>query len=121
MNKTELKSRTKTFSLAILKLLGSIPRNVAGYAISKQIVRSGTSVSANYRAACRAKSTKDFLNKLIIIEEECDETALWLELLMESGLLNDEQVQKLWKEADELTAIFTAAGKTVRDQLNHDK
>lgn len=113
--------RTKAFSLSIIRLIDSIPQTLGGRTIAQQIVRSGTSVGANYRAACRAKSDRDFLNKMIIIEEEADETAFWLELLMESGLLDDATVRTLHKEANELTAIFTTSGKTVRDRLAQAK
>src|SRR5687768_1079182 len=87
---TNLVPRTKTFSLQIIELIEIIPQTISGKTIAHQIVRSGTSVGANYRAACRAKSDRDFLNKMIILEEEADETAFWLEMLMESGILNDD-------------------------------
>jgi four helix bundle protein len=117
MARNELVARTKQFALQILTLVDAIPPTVRGRAIAAQIVRSGTSVGANYRAACRAKSDKDFLNKMVILEEEADETSFWLELLIESGLLNSPFTSSLLKEADELTAIFTASGKTVRQRL----
>jgi four helix bundle protein len=121
MAKNELIGRTKQFALIILALADGIPQTLQGRTIAAQIVRSGASVGANYRAACRAKSGRDFLNKMVILEEEADETCFWLELLMESGLLNSPAVLSLHKEADELTAIFTASGRTVRERLNNSR
>ncbi len=112
--KDELKKRTRTFALDIIKLVAELPKNQAGRTIGNQIIRSGTSVGANYRAACRARSNKDFISKITIVEEECDETLFWLELIDESNLLESDELQKLLKEADELTAIFTASGRTAR-------
>jgi four helix bundle protein len=121
MSKNELISRTNQFALRILAIGDGIPQNVQGRAIATQIVRSGTSVGANYRATCRAKSDRDFLNKMVILEEEADGTSFWLELLMELGLLNTSAVASLYRDADELTAIFTASGRTVRERLNNSR
>ena len=121
MTKQELSLRTKKFALGILQLVDDIPQSIGGKAIAAQIVRSGNSVGANYRAACRAKSDRDFLNKMVILEEEADETAFWLELIMESGLMHTDMTISLHKEAAELTAIFTSSGKTVRQRLQSDK
>jgi len=121
MNKEELKNRTKTFALSIIKLIDKVPNTVSGNVIAKQIVRSATSVGANYRAACRAKSNKDFLYKILIIEEEADETCYWLELLKESLMVNQELLNPLLKESNELTAIFTATGKTLHSNINSKK
>jgi len=114
MTKEELKERTKKFALMIIELVEGLPNTVAGRTIGNQIIRSGTSVAANYRAACRARSNADFISKITIVEEECDETLFWLELIAEANLLKKEKLQDLVKEADELTAIFTASGKTAR-------
>jgi four helix bundle protein len=114
MTKEELKKRTRQFALMIIKLIEELPNNKAGYTIGNQIIRCGTSVAANYRSACRARSTADFVSKITIVEEECDETLFWLELIDESNLMQKEKLQHLLKEADELTAIFTAAGKTTK-------
>lgn len=114
MTKDELKKRTKQFALRIIKLVESLPNSKAGYAIGNQIIRSGTSVAANYRAACRARSPKEFIAKMGIVEEESDETLFWLEIVGESGLIPQEKLVELIKEADELTAIFTASGKTAK-------
>jgi len=98
----------------IIELVEGLPNTVAGRTIGNQIIRSGTSVAANYRAACRARSNADFISKITIVEEECDETLFWLELIAEANLLKKEKLQDMVKEADELTAIFTASGKTAR-------
>jgi four helix bundle protein len=115
MTKEELKERTKKFSLLIIKLAEELPNTNAGRTISNQVIRAGTSVAANYRAACRARSKADFISKITIVEEECDETLFWLELIAESNLLKKENLRYLLREADELTAIFTSSGKTARD------
>jgi four helix bundle protein len=119
MTKEELKNRTKKFALMIIKLVEELPDTLAGRTIGKQIIRSGTSVAANYRTACRARSNADFISKITIVEEECDETLFWLELILDAGLFKKEELQDALKEADELTAIFTASGKTAR--LNNPK
>ena len=112
MNDQEMKQRTKTFALRILDLADALPRTRSGNVIAGQIVRSGTSVAANYRALCRAKSRADFVNKTSIVEEEADESCFWLELLVDRGLLAPRRVRPLLKEANELTAIFVASRKT---------
>lgn len=114
MNKDELKLRTKRFALRVLKLVRAMPKDVAGRALANQLVRSGTSVGANYRAACRGRSKAEFLAKLGTVLEETDETAFWLELIMEDGMLPKKRVEPLWKEADELCAIFFTAIDTGR-------
>ena len=98
----------------IIDLVEDLPNTKAGITIGNQIIRSGTSVAANYRTACRARSNADFISKITIVEEECDETLFWLELITEGNLLKKERLPDLLKEADELTAIFTASGKTAR-------
>lgn len=97
-----------------------IPQTRAGNVIANQIIRSGTSVRANYRAACRGKSNKDFLYKILIVEE-ADETLFWFELLNEASLLPLETLEPLMMECDELVAIFTSTGKTVRSKINARK
>jgi four helix bundle protein len=120
MTKEELKDRTKKFALNIVALVEDLPRTKAGHTIGNQIIRSSTSVAANYRAACKARSVADFISKLTIVEEEADETCLWLELLLEGNIFNDRnRLNLLLKEANELTAIFTAAGKTTK--MNNQK
>jgi four helix bundle protein len=114
MRTEELKLRTKQFALRVIKLVETLPKNKIGDVLGKQILRSATSVAANYRAACRARSKADFISKIAIVEEEADESLFWLELIAESGLMNTERLKDLTKEADELTAIFTATGKTAK-------
>jgi four helix bundle protein len=114
MRTEELKLRTKQFALRVIKLVETLPKNKIGDVLGKQILRSATSVAANYRAACRARSKADFISKIAIVEEEADESLFWLELITESGLISAERLKDLTKEADELTAIFTATGKTAK-------
>ena len=112
---TDLKIRTKTFALNIIKLVKSMPEDRIGRVLGNQILRSGTSVAANYRSACKARSKADFISKITIVEEEADETTFWLELIMESDILNNNFTKSLHKEANELTAIFSSAGKTAKE------
>ena len=113
-NEPDLKKRTKAFALRILKLVDALPKTTAGRALASQIVRSGTSVAANYRAACRARSTADFIAKMGIVEEEGDETLFWLELLEESELVSAAKLAAIKQEANELIAITIASIKTTR-------
>ncbi len=112
MNPTELKSRTKAFALRIIKLTEATPRTVTGRAIAAQVVRCGTAVAANYRASCRARSRAEFIAKIGIVEGESDETALWLELLIESGIMPAKKLSALLEDANALTAIMAASRKT---------
>ena len=113
MNPTELKARTKTFALRIIKLTRAIPKNDdAGRVIAKRIVWSGTSAAANYLASCRARSQAEFIAKIGTVEEEADETALWLELLVDSGIMSERKLSALLTEADEITAIMASSRKT---------
>src|SRR3954463_13198138 len=112
MNENEMRQRTKDFTLRILKLVDAIPVSRAGNAVSNQLVRSGSSVGANYRALCRAKSRADFIHKTSVIEEEADESCFWLEITTEAGLLPARRVQPLLTEANEITAIIVASRKT---------
>ncbi|MBI2280275.1 MAG: four helix bundle protein [Bacteroidetes bacterium] len=109
-----IKKRTKQIGLEVIQLIDELPNKPSAWAIAKQIVRSSTSVGANYRAACRAKSTPDFINKLKIVEEEADETYYWLEILEESGLVNTARVELLKKEVNEILSIVVASIKTMR-------
>ena len=112
MTEAEMKQQTQRFALRILKHAEALPSNRTGHAIANQIVRSGTSVAANYRALCRSKSRADFVNKTSIIEEEADETAFWLEMIRDAGLASSKQIQPLLNEANELVAILVASRKT---------
>jgi len=114
MNKEELKNRTKAFAVHVIKFIESQPDSRSFRILSNQLIRSATSIGANYRSACKGKSTADFINKIIIVEEEADESIYWLELMEESGLGNKTAIAYLKKEANELTAIFTAIGKTAK-------
>jgi len=114
MTKEELKYRTKQFALMIIKLVEDLPNNRAGNTLGNQIIRSGTSVAANYRSACRARSHADFISKITVVEEERDESLFWLEMILEANLLGTNRIEPLIKEANELTAIFTASGKTAK-------
>ncbi len=113
MNEKEMKQRTKAFTRRILKLVDAIPKSRIGNAVANQLVRSGSSVGANYRALCRAKSRADFANKTSIVEEEADESAFWLEITIEAELLPIKCVQPLLNEAREITAIMVAGRKTI--------
>ena len=109
-----MKKRTKAFALDIIRLAEALPRNKVSDVIGKQLLRSGTSVGANYRSACRAKSSADFINKMTIVEEEADESIFWMELLMESGSVSEQLVVSLKNEANELLAITMASINTAR-------
>ena len=112
MNEPQMKDRTKQFALRALKMADELPTSRSGSAIANQIVRSSTSVAANYRALCRAKARADFINKTSIVEEEADESGFWLELIVDAGLMNATRVKPLLAEASELTAILVASRKT---------
>ena len=117
MNEREMIARTKQFALRIMKLVGALPKSIQGRAIASQLMRSGTSVAANYRAACRSRSKAEFIAKLGTVEEEADETAFWLELIIEGSLLTAAQIQPLLIEAGEIVAITAASKKTASSTL----
>src|SRR5437764_12075199 len=122
MDKHQLLARTKAFALRSLKLVDHLPRRMSGRAIGNQLVRSATSVGANYRAACRSRSRAEFAAKLGVVAEEADESVYWLELISESKLLPELKVSGLLTEANELTAIFTSARRTSsRNQTSNIK
>ena len=104
-----LRARTKQFALRILRLYRALPPREEARILGKQILRSGTSVGANYRAACRARSRAKFIAKLGIVLEEVDETVFWLELLLEGGIVKHEKLDTLVREAQELTSIFVTS------------
>ena len=114
MTREEMKRRTKTFANRVVKLCSALPNDWTARTLGKQLLRSGTSVGANYRAVCRAKSNLDFINKLRIVEEECDESLFWMELLVDNSLVKSSRLQSLMKEADELLAIVVSSAKTAR-------
>src|SRR5881409_52524 len=108
----ELKQRTKQFGLRILILLNNLPNTIGGRAVANQLVRSATSVGANYRAACRARSRAEFAAKLGTVLEEADESLYWLEMIRDGELMSDSKISLLLKEANELTAILAAGRKS---------
>ena len=118
MTPDELKTRTKQFALRILKLVGALPGGGAGRIVVGQLGRAGTSVGANYRAACRARSRKEFVAKIGIVEEESDECEYWLEITIEAGLLPERKVRPLLQEAVEIRRIMAASAKSARLTLD---
>ena len=108
----DLKARTKQFALRVMKMVDALPRTIQGRTIAKQIIRSATSVAANYRAACRARSRAEFIAKIGVVEEEADDSCFWLELIIDSGLLTEERIRPLLSEAGELVAIMAASRKS---------
>jgi four helix bundle protein len=112
----DLKDRTRRFAVRIIRMVDKLPRSIASEVIARQLVRSATSIGANYRAASRGRSKAEFIAKLQIVLEESDETQYWLELLLEVDLLDRQALQELSQEADELTAIFVSALKTARSR-----
>jgi len=122
MTKDELKNRTKEFGKRIINMVNALPNNKAANVISYQIIRSATSVGANYRATCRSRSTAEFISKINIVMEEADETLYWLELLVETNLMKQKLLEELLTEANELTAIFASTLKTLRkNKSQHDR
>ena len=113
MTENDLKSRTKAFALRVLKLVDVLPDTRSARVLAGQLGRSGTSVGANYRAACRSRSKAEMISKLSIVEEEADESAFWLELLGDHGLMPVDKLAALLDEAGQLTAIMVASRKTL--------
>jgi four helix bundle protein len=116
-NRQDLAERTMTFSLAIIHLVRNLPKGMVTETLGRQLLRSGTSVGANYRSARRARSPADFVSKIAIAEEEADESLYWLNLLAQSALHDNVEIRRLIREAGELTAILTASGRTARERL----
>jgi four helix bundle protein len=114
MTREDMKARTKTYANRVVKLCAALPGNWIAQTLGKQLLRSGTSVGANYRAVCRAKSNADFINKLRVVEEECDESLFWMELLVDNGLVKGTRLRDLMKEGDEILAIVVSSAKTAR-------
>ena len=121
MNAIELKKRLQAFALRIIKLTESLPNTVTGRTLGNQIIRSGTSPGANYRAAWLGKSGKDFLNKLKMVEEELDETMYWTELIIQSGLIKGNQLEDLIAENHELLKIIVSSITTMKKKINPEK
>ena len=116
MTQNELKKRTKQFAIRIVNFTDTLPHNRKGWTVGDQLIRAGTSVGANYRAACRSKTTPSFVHKIGVVEEEADETVFWLEILEDCKLGEEKERTSLLKEANELTAIFTATSKSISNK-----
>ena len=114
----DLKSRTKRFALRVIRLYSELPRNTVAQVLGKQLLRSGTSVGAQYREGTRARSEAEFISKVEGALQELEESVYWMELLVDSGILSSKNVENLLKEADELAAILVASVKTVKKRLN---
>lgn len=114
MTREEMKARTKAYANRVVRLCGALPNNWIARTLGSQLLRSGTSVGANYRAVCRAKSNPDFVNKLRIVEEECDESLFWMELLADNNLVKAARLSGLMKEGDEILSIVVSSAKTAR-------
>ena len=121
MDKLELQERMTSFAVRIINMVDALPASLGAQTIARQVVRSGTSPSANYWAACLAKSDKDFLNKLKIVEEELDETCHWLDLIMRCQMLKTSRVESLYQESRELLSIIVKSIVTMRARLNADE
>lgn len=116
MTEQQLKQRTKTLALRVLKLVAALPETTAGRVAGSQLARCGTSVGANYRAACRGRSRAEFIAKLGTVIEEADETCYWLELIIEGEMLPPKSVEPLLDEANQVTAIMVASRKTAQGE-----
>ena len=121
MNSTEFQDKTKRLGLHVIRFVEVLPQNYTSRVIINQILRCALSVGANYRVVCRAKSDKDFINKMKIVEEECDETIYWLEIIEESGLAKMEIVTPLKREAKEILAMIVASINTMSKNLKSKK
>ncbi len=117
----DLKERTKRFALRIVRMYSALPKSAEAHVMGKQVLRSGTSVAANYREACRARSPAEFVSKMGIVEQELDETQLWLELLVESGVVAEEKMKDLLSETDELLRITVSSITTTKKGRNIGK
>ncbi len=116
MEQNSLKGRTKKFALKIIELIESLPKKKTADVIGRQLLEAGTSVGANYRAACRARSLADFISKMGIVEEEADETIYWMELLIESGLVQKDDISHLLEEANQILAMTVSSIKTAKSR-----
>jgi four helix bundle protein len=111
-----LRNRTKQFAIRIVKLYRALPKTGEAKVMGNQVLRSGTSVAANYRAVCRARSKAEFISKIGIVVEEADETVFWLELMIDTGILRQKQLNELIREGNELLAIFASSQRTAKNQ-----
>jgi four helix bundle protein len=120
MNREQMKDRTKAYASRILRLCAALPDHWMARILGGQLLRSSASVGANYRAVCRAKSRADFIHKLRVVEEECDESLFWMELLVDNDLIKHSRLCDLMKEGNELLAITVASAKTARTSRNYE-
>ena len=114
MSREEFKARTKAYALRVIKVVDALPRDTVSKTLGHQLLRSGTSVAANYRSAVRGRSSADFISRMGIVEEECDESLLWMELLIEAGRIKPARLNDLIREGGEILAITVASIKTAR-------
>jgi four helix bundle protein len=118
MTNEQLKVRTKKFSIMVIDLVEKMPSTISTRVILNQIIKSATSVGANYRAVCRARSDREFVAKMNIVLEEADETLFWLEIIIDKDWIKKSNVEEIWKEGNELTAIFVSSLKTINNRIN---
>jgi four helix bundle protein len=118
MTREEMKARTKSYANRVVRLCQALPGHWVARVLGAQLLRSGTSVGANYRAVCRARSTADFINKLRVVEEECDESLFWMELLVDNNLIPAKRLQALRNEGNEILSMVVASAKTARSARN---
>lgn len=121
MTEREMKERTKVFGLRVLKLIDSLPETRSSRILASQLGRAGTSVGANYQSACRSRSTAEMISKFAVVEEEADESAFWLEMVADHGLVAARQLTPLLREADELTALMVSSRQTLQARLQKSK
>jgi len=121
MNKNDLQERMTDLAVRVIKMVDAMPTTISSQAMARQIIRSGTSPSANYRAACLAKSDKDFLNKLKMVEEELDETCHWLNIIMRAELVKSSRVQPLYQECCELLSIIVKSIVTTKTRMKSEE
>lgn len=118
MNQEEMRDRTKSFALRVVAMVSEMPSDTTGWVLGKQVLRSGTSIGANYREACKASSRKQFLFCVEVATREADETLYWIELIMESGIFKREKLQSLWNGCNELVSILTATARSTKKSMN---
>ena len=118
MTQEEMKARTKQYALRVIRLVQSLPKNLVTEVLGKQLLRCGTSVGANYRSVCRAKSTADFVHKLSIVEEEADESIFWMELLIEGKIIKENLLENLMDEGNQILSIVVSSIKTSKEKRN---
>ncbi|MBO7120652.1 MAG: four helix bundle protein [Bacteroidaceae bacterium] len=121
MNKDELRERMTDFAVRVIKMVDALPSSISGSTVARQVIRSGTSPSANYRAACLAKSDKDFINKLKMVEEELDETCHWQEIIMRSQMMKESRLRPLHQECCELLNIIAKSIVTTKARMSADE